>query len=280
MPVTQVDVGASSRHNTSGCQAPTQTHLQMRPIARAKRPMPRKGEAVAERPDLRLIDAATGEIVKHDEREILVEQLQAELRGKSLTIGKLKRELKELRAVEPEAETIRGVLEYWRSKCSPRAQIAIAGKRWEKVRARLRDKLDGRDPWTPPELKLAVDGALLDPWLSGRDRRSRGYLDAETIFRDAEMVEKLRNLAIGFEARAGLAVGELLDVADELALVDWKLLLRVCVCRHRRIEHHRPSPREGCLAPDCPCEDFDLSTLDPFNLRADPWLRRWHEKAS
>lgn len=232
-----------------------------------------------ERPQLHLIDASTGEIVEHNEHDILIDQLQAELKGKSLQIGKLKREVRDLRATDPEAQTIRDVLSYWQERCAPRTHIAIAGKRWEKVRARLRDQLDGRGPWTPDELKLAVDGALLDPWLSGRDKGSKGYLDAETIFRDAEMVEKLRNLAVGFDARAGVGLGDLLDGIDQLAHVDWKHLLLVCLCDHRRLEHSRPDPerdgREGCLIQGCECVDFDMDFADQFNIRSDPWLQRY-----
>src|SRR2546430_2362856 len=112
---------------------------------------------------LQLVNPATGEL--EDERDVLMEQLEAEKKGQSLQIGKLKREIRNLRAVEPNAVVVREILEYWRERCRPRATVAIGGKRWEKVRARLQDNLDGRGPWTPTELKLAVDGALLDPWL-------------------------------------------------------------------------------------------------------------------
>jgi hypothetical protein len=239
----------------------------------------------AVRPQLHLVDLQTGELVPQDDREILIEQLQGELKGKSLQIGKLKRELRELRSVEPEAETVREILEYWRERCSPRATLAPGGKRWEKVRARLKDKLDDREPWTPAELKLAVDGALLDPWLSGKAKGSKGYLDAETIYRDAEQVEKCRNLALGFQASAGIGLGDLLDVIDQLGGVDWKHILQVCVCGCRRFEHSRPDPnfhgREGCLAPGCSCDDFDMDFEDKFNQRIDPWLRHfWGKEAA
>lgn len=226
---------------------------------------------------IRLVDTTTGEVVEEDERDLLIEQLQADLKGKQLAVSRLKRELKELRAVEPEAQTIREILEYWRSRCLPGATLAIGGKRWEKVRARLKDKLDDREPWTPGELRLAVDGALLDPWLSGRDRHSRGYLDAETIFRDAEQVERLRDLALGFKAQAGAHLGDLIDVADELRIVEWKPILRICVCGHRRIEHRRPDPDlhgfEGCL--ECECPDFADDVLNELweqqPRRLNPW---------
>lgn len=226
-----------------------------------------------DRPDLKLVDTTTGEIVESDDREVLIEQLQAELRGKSLQIGKLRREVRELRLTEPEAATIMDVLSYWRERCAPRAHIVAGGKRWEKVRARLKDKPVDRPPWTPEELKKVVDGALLDPWLSGADRRSKGYLDAETIFRDPEQVERLLNLALGFSAKAGVELADLIAIGDELRVVHWPLLLRSCVCDHRRIEHSKADPerqgREPCLIPECPCEDFHEDFFDRFNISLD-----------
>jgi hypothetical protein len=185
------------------------------------------------KPELRLlVNPETGEVVE-DQRDILIRQLEDEKRGQSLQIGLLKKELRELAAVEPEAQVILDVLSYWKERCKPTARIALKGKRWAKVRARLRDRFDDREPWTADELKLAVDGALLDPWLNGTDRDSKGFLDAETIFRDSEMVEKLRDLAAGFEAKAGVGVGELLAVSSDLGFVDWQFLLQTCSCGHR-----------------------------------------------
>jgi hypothetical protein len=219
-------------------------------------------------PHLHVVNAETGELVE-DERDVLIEQLQADLQGKILAIGKLKRELRHLRAVEPESEVVREVLEYWRERCAPRATIAPGGKRWEKVRDRLKDQLDDRPSWTPNELRLAVDGALLDPWLSGSDRKSKGYLDAQTIFRDAEMVERLRDLALGFQAQAGTPLRDLIDVAAELRFVNWRHLLRVCECGHRRVEHARGDSdhggRERCFF--CGCEDFFEDPFERFNER-------------
>lgn len=229
-------------------------------------------------PQLHLVNADTGELVE-DERDILIEQLKSELTGKSLQIGKLKRELREFRAVEPEAETIRDVLTYWRDRCKPRAAIAPAGKRWEKARARLREKLEDRPPMTVEELKLAVDGALLDRWHTQKGMEHR--LDAEFLFRSYESVERLRDLAIGFKAHAGIGLGDLLEVTNELVFVNWKHLLATCLCEHRRLEHSKPDPnffgREACLIPGCECADFDLDFEDLFNQRTQPWLKRWVE---
>lgn len=225
----------------------------------------------APRPPLHLVDAQTGEIVE-DERDLLLEQYEKDLTVKRLRIGKLEKELRHLRSVEPESEAIREILEYCRERWGRRFEISPGGKRWEKVRARFRDRIDGRDPWTPEELKLAADGALLDPWLSGRDKRSKGYLDPETVYRDPEIVERLRDLALGFGGKAGIGLGDLLDFVPRLGQIGWKDVLRVCMCGHTRLEHSR-GVTEGCLV--CTCEDFDLDVFDDFNQRLDPHLKRF-----
>jgi hypothetical protein len=234
---------------------------------------------VSARPQLHLVDAHTGEIVpqRDDDRDILIEEQQAKLTAAHLQIGKLKKELRDLRAVEPEALVIKDVLDYWRERCKPTATIAVGGKRWEKVRGRMKDNLDRGHPFTPAELKLAVDGALLDPWLSGRDRKSKGYLDAETIFRDAEMVERLLSLAVGFEANAGVGLGELLEVADEMLFVGWPMLLEQCTCSHRRIAHTQRDRHAEGRSPCIECEeclDFDHDWCAPFNVRREEQRRR------
>jgi hypothetical protein len=240
-----------------------------------------------EGPELRLlINPQTGEVVE-DERDILIHQLEAEKRGQSLQIGLLKKELRELRAVEPEAQHIKEVLAYWRERINPRAvALAPGGKRWEKVRARFRDNLDGRDSWTVEELKLAVDGALLTPWLNGTDPQAKGqsWLDAETIFKSDKQVERLRDTALGFKARTGTDIAPILDVMEQMIDVDWKLLLRVCMCDHRRVSHSLPDPNrngaEGCLVHGCGCTDFDLDVYDSFNIKSDEHLARHFGRAA
>jgi len=217
----------------------------------------------AEKPQLTLVDTATGEVVE-DERDFLIEQLQADLKGKQIAIGKLKRELKELRSVEPEAKEIREVLDYWRAACKPRAIIAPGGERWEKVRARFKDKLEiegePRPPWTIAELKLAVDGALLDPWLNGTAPKSKGYLDAKTIFKGPEQVERLKDLALRLQFEVGMTAKQLIEASRTLSAVglDWKHLLAPCLCGHTRVEHRRSDNIlwDDCLTPGCECGEF------------------------
>ena len=128
--------------------------------------------------------------------ETLVEQLTAEKRGQSLQIGNLKRELRDLRAADPEQADIRGVLAHARATWGKRWAIAPGEKRWNRVRARFHDRPDNRDPFTVDELKLVAEVAAEDPWLNGTDAQSPGYLKVETVYRDFEQVERLLNQAL------------------------------------------------------------------------------------
>jgi hypothetical protein len=209
-----------------------------------------------------VVDRETGEV--QDDHDLLVAQLESELRSKNLQIARLKQELRSVRGLEPQAATIRDILEYWRERCKPRATIAPGGKRWEKVRARLNDRLDNRPPWTVEELKLAVEGALLDPWLSGSDRRSKGYLDAVTVFRDPEQVERLVELACGWQSEIGILPSQM-----PRAVLETKYCLP-CDCGHARMEHTVPDPaRDG----RCPCLRCDCPDYDDLHPRAEAWVR-------
>lgn len=205
---------------------------------------------------LRLVDTQTGELVHQDERDLLIEELERQKRGLTLQLAQERKKNRDLALVEPEAETILEVLNYWREKCKPRASIAIDGERWKKARARLRERLDNRAPLTPGELMLAVDGALMCKWHTHKGMGHR--LDAEFLFRSYESVEKLRDLALGFRADSGLHLRDVQEVADKLRVVSWKHLTRTCECGHLRLEHAAGDPhhegRERCFC--CSCPDF------------------------
>src|SRR5262245_55702590 len=101
--------------------------------------MPGKGQLMA-KPQLHLVvNAETGEVAPES---FQLDELNKKYLGALGELGKLKKELRELRAVEPQSEIVREILDYWRERCRPRATIAPGGKRWEKVRARLKDELD------------------------------------------------------------------------------------------------------------------------------------------
>lgn len=221
-----------------------------------------------EKPQLKLlVNAETGEVIE-DGYAHQLEELNRKYLGVLGENGKLRKELARLRLAEPESETIMDILRYCNERWGKRHEIAPDGVRWDKVRSRLTQKLVDRSPWTPDELKLAADGALLDDWIAGRARNSPGYLDAKTVFRDEKIVQDLRDLALGFKAQAGIHLSDLLEVASELRVVKWGFLLRKCLCGHRRIEHRKGCP-ESCSF--CECEDWDEDIFDPFNERQYGW---------
>jgi uncharacterized protein YdaU (DUF1376 family) len=75
---------------------------------------------------------------------------------------------------------------YWQARLGHPGAI-LDRKRASRIEARLRE--NGGDV---SELLYAVDGALRDDWLMGRDAKShRRYDGIETVFRDREQVERL-----------------------------------------------------------------------------------------
>lgn len=101
-----------------------------------------------------------------------------------LQAGAARRETKEA-ALEHAAKIVFG---YWRDTLGwdPKRTM-FAGKRKARIITRLRE--NNGDVST---LLYAVDGALRDDWIMGRDARStKTYKDTSTVFRDLEQVEKL-----------------------------------------------------------------------------------------
>ena len=81
------------------------------------------------------------------------------------------------------------VFDHWRGALMPRAKQTA--KRIQRIKARL------KEGFSPQDLCKAVDGALADDWIMGRDPKARpgGWRDLETILRDAAQVERLVALA-------------------------------------------------------------------------------------
>lgn len=203
---------------------------------------------------LRAMNPQTGEVCAECvalRDEVL--SLTRVLSSKDRTISELNNKAVKLQAVVPGADDIIEVLVYCRESWGKRWGIVPGkGKRWEKVSERLEEHLLDRGPFTKAELKLAADGAKLDPWINGTDRKSKGYLKVETVFRDFEQVERFLDLTVEFEARTGMP---LQDFPPELLTVDLKFLCRRCDCGCLRMEHFVPDPRtgyQGCRrCPDC-----------------------------
>jgi len=79
---------------------------------------------------------------------------------------------------------------YWASRPYHRGRVTLTDDRRKKVAARLAEDFAVED------LKAAIDGAGLDPWLMGQDPKTSGkaWRGLETLLRDAGQVEKLRDL--------------------------------------------------------------------------------------
>jgi hypothetical protein len=86
---------------------------------------------------------------------------------------------------------VRDVFEHWvRVMKRDPVRTKLNAKRESRIRARL------REGYPVGDLLDAIDGALLDDWLTGRDPRTNGksWLDLDTVLRDGAQVEKLRDL--------------------------------------------------------------------------------------
>jgi hypothetical protein len=75
------------------------------------------------------------------------------------------------------------VFDYWRAHLAPKAKLD------DKRRAVIARALK---TYSVEELRLAVDGTLLDDWRMGRDPRTNGkrYVGVDLVFRDAEHIDK------------------------------------------------------------------------------------------
>lgn len=153
------------------------------------------------RPDLRVIDGE-GQVAE-DLTAILSEEaalLEVIVRQRR-EIAALKGELTKLRRIDPDAEDIMTLLDYWQRECNhPRSSIEADGVRWRKTKERLANPL-----FTPERLKRAIDGTAAFPYegkygerftLPADDRRRKDDL-ALHIFRDEVQTERRIALAEG-----------------------------------------------------------------------------------
>lgn len=97
--------------------------------------------------------------------------------------------LERLRREELYVQLSEVVFAYWAARLH-HPNALLDKKRDYRIRARLRES---RGDWGL--LLYAVDGALTDDWIMGREDRSpRAYDGIETIFRDRAQVERLAEL--------------------------------------------------------------------------------------
>jgi len=207
-------------------------------------------------PRAAVIDLRTGEVIQQCED---CANYERELRAKRRRITLLENQLADKRASEVEAEAIVEVLSYWRDRCMKRPESVVfapGGRRWEKVRDRLAEDLPGRNAYTPQELHLAVDGALISPFHNGTDPKTKGkqYLDAVTIFRDAETVGAHIERTLKFEQLVGVLPSTALRA---LIGLNMEVELERCDCGHERLLHVGLPELEGReVCKRCGCGDF------------------------
>lgn len=119
------------------------------------------------RPQLRCIDG-NGEVdedlVPIMSNEAALLEVVAKQRSE---IAALKREAAKAAAVDPDAETIASLLDYWRDRTGRNkktTKLPVDGKRWRVVKARL------KDGYEPDQLKRAIDAVAAFPWMEYGDR--------------------------------------------------------------------------------------------------------------
>lgn len=143
---------------------------------------------------LRLVDD-TGEVRRdlqpYEEVQALYEEIDRKYKGLLLENRNLKKELRDLQAVEPEREKVIAVHDYWADRMveigafKRRPGFKAGNHRCQSIRARLKDRFEDREPYTVEELKLVVDGAIL----SKDHAQKRDWLDAKSIFLDSTRVD-------------------------------------------------------------------------------------------
>lgn len=221
-------------------------------------------------PRLRLVDQ-NGELHAAPDLEQLRDELEGVTRSFAAAKGentRLRRELSAAQGVEPEAKDVMDVLLFWRAQCMPRAQITVGSERWQKTRARLRerDAESGERCYSPLKLKAAVVGAMLSDF--HMQNRDKGYLDAASIFGDSRKVDAHIQRAVGFKRLTGISA---LTLVDELGSEALRWLAERCSCTHLWVEHLRGGPRPGGLQP-CSVEGCGCANFDYLSARIDRWV--------
>lgn len=155
------------------------------------------------------VNGEIGECPRCDEEKRRADTIQTdlelaekELQAKRRRISQLQKEMEDLRAEEPESQEIREVCAHWIAY-HPTAKCPPGGKRWEKVRARLKDK------FTAERICLAIDVAHAFPYeLYGNRFRdpvkgSKERVDLTYICRDETTVERLEKIGLGVMTKTG-----------------------------------------------------------------------------
>lgn len=233
---------------------------------------------------LRLVND-DGEIVhgapSYEDLQTIVEELKSKLAGSALQIGNLKRELRDLQGLEPEAGSVRIVLDYWARRVkeegwwSKLPTFKPGSNRWSAVRGRL------KDDWTSEQLCEAVEGALHS--LGQRaPRPPRAWADATSIFRNEENCSRNFEAAHDPRLERVKAMRELpVEVQRMIERDNLRPFLARCLCGHLMLAHAPPDARalRVCVHPEClvqgedGCGDFEELAAAVAGARA-----RWLEK--
>lgn len=156
--------------------------------------------AQPQRPHLFVVDGDSGQ-VDEDLVPILSNEaalLEVVVKQRS-EIAALKREAAKMAAVDPQADTIEDVLEYWRDRTirnKKTTKLPVDGKRWRMVKARL------KEGYEPDDLKRAIDTVANFPWMAYGDRYADpapGRVkrnDLAHAIGDEERTERNLNLAV------------------------------------------------------------------------------------
>jgi hypothetical protein len=109
------------------------------------------------------------------------ENAEVELRAKRREITRLKSELATQNEQMVEAPLISAIFDYWRLQCRKgRKSVKLGDKRRAAVKGRL------RDGYTPKQIRIAIDGAVVGAF----EKDGRRFDDLELICRDEVTLER------------------------------------------------------------------------------------------
>jgi hypothetical protein len=109
------------------------------------------------------------------------ENAEMELRGKRREITRLKSELAQQNEQMVEAPVIQAVFDYWRLRCRKgRKSVKLGDKRRAAIKGRL------RDGYTPKQIRIAIDGAVVGAF----EKDGKRFDDLELICRDEVTLER------------------------------------------------------------------------------------------
>lgn len=139
-------------------------------------------------PHLRLVDLETGEVQEHGscpkcaEAMAEAETWERKLLAADREIQRLKADKDAERLKDPKRTEIEGLFYYWVEKCRhPNAKLD--GARHDLIKKALKQ-------YTGEQLRMAIDGASVDPYVDPKRKRHDGL---GLVLRDAEHIEDFAN---------------------------------------------------------------------------------------